>query len=548
MALLDGITSQSLAAMVNDDNDWQSFFASLSDEEKIQLHEELEGKNLVSPTIGPQSAAYYSKADICGYGGAGGGGKSALAVMLALLEHQRTMIYRSDAQQCSNLVDDLAYFSGTDKGLSRKDKIFRLADRPGHIVKWAGLNLPGEEMKHKGHPFDLIIYEEATELRVDKVLFTMGWARTVKANQRVRILMTFNPPGGAGDASGGGGRWVIDYFAPWVNVRHPNPAKDGELRYFYNDAAGNQIETLSPEPVVVKLRGVDTEIIPKSRTFFHAKVQDNPYLMKTGYDQALLSLEAKDRDILYFGDFNAGISDNPTQILPTHWVDEAMERWDEKGVKGNMDSIGLDVARGGADKTVFVVRHGVWFDKLRKFAGKETPDGNYIMSIAAGIVRDKAQINIDANGVGSAPHDLMKNAGLNVYGVMGQRKADDMVRLEEHMEFYNLRSWLWWLMRKILDPANGMNACLPKDNMLRSELTTVMSSYVNGKWAAEPKEKVKERMRYSPDSADALMYSLINFFDTGGFEEGRLHFNEPEVKFDSPINPISKRGSSWMSN
>jgi hypothetical protein len=46
------------------------------------------------PNPGPQTEAYFSKADVLLYGGEPGGGKSQLILGLAFNEHQRTLIMR----------------------------------------------------------------------------------------------------------------------------------------------------------------------------------------------------------------------------------------------------------------------------------------------------------------------------------------------------------------------------------------------------------------------------------------------------------------------
>ena len=47
----------------------------------------------------PQQMAYESRADIMLFGGAAGGGKSALLIGLALTRHQRSIIYRRESKQ-----------------------------------------------------------------------------------------------------------------------------------------------------------------------------------------------------------------------------------------------------------------------------------------------------------------------------------------------------------------------------------------------------------------------------------------------------------------
>jgi hypothetical protein len=63
-------------------------------------------------------------------------------------------------------------------------------------------------------------------MREHQARFVIGWNRSSNAKQRTRGLMTFNPPTTIE------GRWVIEFFGPWLNDMHPNPAKPGELRWF----------------------------------------------------------------------------------------------------------------------------------------------------------------------------------------------------------------------------------------------------------------------------------------------------------------------------
>jgi hypothetical protein len=56
--------------------------------------------------------------------------------------------------------------------------------------------------------------------------------------------MTFNPP------TTSEGRWVIEFFGPWLDAKHPNPALPGELRWF-TTIAGKDQEVTDTRPFVL---------------------------------------------------------------------------------------------------------------------------------------------------------------------------------------------------------------------------------------------------------------------------------------------------------
>ena len=47
-----------------------------------------------------------------------------------------------------------------------------------------------------------------------------------------------------------------------------------------------------------------------------------------------------------------------------------------------MDSMGVDVARGGRDQTLIARRHGMWFDVPLAYPGSTTPDGPTVAGLA----------------------------------------------------------------------------------------------------------------------------------------------------------------------
>ena len=165
-------------------------------------------------------------------------------------------------------------------------------------------------------------------------------------------------------------------------------------------------------------------IKPKSRTFIPARVTDNKYYMETGYMSTLQALPEPLRSQMLYGDFGAGIEDDPWQVIPTAWVEAAQARWkpeDEmrlmyKGVFP-MDSYGLDVARGGKDNTIGYGSHGFWYNRANVLEGIQSKDVPASASFAVSHIRDHAPIHVDVIGVGASTYDFLKQSGIHVVPV-----------------------------------------------------------------------------------------------------------------------------------
>ncbi|MFV0679998.1 terminase, partial [Ottowia sp.] len=344
------------------------------------------------PLPGPQTQAYTSQADVVGYGGAAGGGKSDLIAGLALCEHQRSLIIRRERAQTEGVIQRLTEVVGGTSGYNSQKSIWRLPSGKGGVVEFGGLDNPGDERRWQGRPHDLKAFDEVTEQRESQVRFVMGWNRTNDPGQRTRVLMTFNPP------TTTEGRWVLDFFAPWLKKGHPlYPTPPGQLRWAAmvpsKDGAMRDTWLESSAPFVLKDGEPCYEfnskeytpeqiITPKSRTFIPARVTDNPYYMASGYLATLQSLPEPLRSQMLLGDFEAGMEDDPWQVIPTAWVEAAQKRWTRPERLPPMDSLGVDVARGGKDQTVLARRHGMWFDETLAHPGASTPDGPKVAGLA----------------------------------------------------------------------------------------------------------------------------------------------------------------------
>lgn len=468
-------------------------------DEKLELISLLEEKerrdDLWKPLPGPQTQAFESEADIIGYGGAAGGGKTDLACGKALRRHGNTMILRREATQLTGVIDRLAQILKGREGYNGQAKIWRLGNRQ---IEFGSVPHSGDENKYQGRPHDFLVFDEATNFLEHQVRFLLGWLRTTDTTQRCQALFTFNPPAFAE------GQWVISFFGPWLEKNHPNPAKPGELRWFAT-INGKDIEVADGSP----FEHEGETIQPLSRTFIPSRVTDNPYLMGTGYMRTLQALPEPLRSQMLNGDFYAGMEDDPFQVIPSKWIEAAMARWSRPAKLAPMDSLGVDVARGGKDNTVIARRHAMWFDEPIAHPGKETPDGPTTAGLVIAAMRDKAPIHIDVIGVGSSPYDFLKDAGQQAIGVNVAEESHGTDK-SGILKFFNLRSELWWKFREALDPAENTGIALPNDTRLKADLCAPKWRLQGAKIRVESREEIIDRIGRSPDFASAYLLALMH--------------------------------------
>lgn len=481
----------------------------------LDLARELRRRRPWRPLPGPQTMAYESAADIVGFGGAAGGGKTDLVAGMTLCEHKRALIIRREKAQTEGIVQRLTEIIGTTDGLNAQKGVWRTSVGKCPLIEFGGLDNPGDERRWQGRPHDLKALDEVTEMREDQARFVMGWNRTSDPTVRTRVIMTFNPP------TTSEGRWVIRFFAPWLDKAHPNPAKPGELRWFTTIGDNQDYEVPDGRPFVLGADGrfiydfdpadhkPEDIIVPKSRTFIPARVTDNVYYMRSGYMSQLQALPEPLRSQMLYGDFHAGIESDPWQVIPTAWVEAAQARWKPQHNKPRMDSMGVDVARGGRDNTILARRHGWWFDVPLVHPGADTPDGPTVAGLVIAALRDRSPIHIDVIGVGASPYDFLLQANQQVIGVNvaeGTQQVDRSGRLG----FINQRALLWWRMREALDPAADTGIALPPDSRLLADLTAPKWSLSGKAIKVESREDIIKRIGRSPDWASAYVLALMD--------------------------------------
>ena len=172
-----------------------------------------------------------------------------------------------------------------------------------------------------------------------------------------------------------------------------------------------------------------------------------------------------------------------------------------------MSCLGVDVARGGKDKTVITPRHGNWFGPAWSFPGKSTPDGPAVAALVLEHVQPGAVVQVDIIGVGGSVYDFLKDReGLRVEPINGASASKDKDK-SGMIGFYNLRAANWWKLREDLDPSSGQDLALPPDPELRADLCAPTWKLTTRGILVEAKEDIIARIGRSPDKGDSLVYA-----------------------------------------
>ena len=178
-------------------------------------------------------------------------------------------------------------------------------------------------------------------------------------------------------------------------------------------------------------------------------------------------------------------------IIQTAQVIEAMGR--EVDDEGAIE-VGVDVARLGGDRTVFVKRKGLKEIGRASFTKKRTTEVCDLLVNFIGADKD-VLIKIDDTGVGGGVTDEMIARGYNVIPINFGAKASNPDK------YPNLISEAWFYLQSIID-----NISIANDKDLLVELSNrewKMDS--KGRRGVESKDDYKKRGFRSPDLADATI-------------------------------------------
>lgn len=230
-------------------------------------------------------------------------------------------------------------------------------------------------------------------------------------------------------------------------------------------------------------------------------------LTEAGVAEAREEMPPLDFMIFYEVQFPEGGAED--SLIPLDWIEMAVV---QKGISGEKRQAGLDVARFGRDKSVFICREG------RKVIAMEEVQEMDTMSVsgwAAGLIEKyKPEITaVDVIGIGSGVYDRLSELGHNVAPVnVGESPSSE----ENKRKFHNLRAEIFWHLREMFRPEekDGKRISfiqIPDDPDLKRQLPEIRYKYSSErKIRLEDKDDMKSRLGASPDKADALALAFMD--------------------------------------
>lgn len=193
--------------------------------------------------------------------------------------------------------------------------------------------------------------------------------------------------------------------------------------------------------------------------------------------------------------------DSINQLIPSKAIQDAANRVEYRGVT----SMGIDVARYGNDRTVFVILKDSNIEHIESHAETSIPQvvGRAIELIKQYNIIPEA-VGIDVVGVGAGVVDYLKNAGYNVCEIQGGAKPLEESK-DEPFKPFNLRSQIFYALRNEICEGRLGNIT---DRVLRQELSMIRYEISADRTVKiVSKDVIKKLLGKSPDYADALAYA-----------------------------------------
>jgi len=242
------------------------------------------------------------------------------------------------------------------------------------------------------------------------------------------------------------------------------------------------------------------ELLPEKRAFIQALPTDNPHLPQA-YLDSLLALDSTSQQRLYYGNWE--YDDDPAKLINYEAI---LDLWNNSHVISGTKYITADIARFGSDKGVI----GVWdgfrlIDIVTLDHSSVTDTAKRIKELQGKYAVMNSNTICDEDGVGGGVVDILACKGF----VNGSTALKEEFR---KVEYANLKTQCYY---HLAERVNNGEIYLSKpfadiSEKLIEELEQVKRDKIDGdgKLYLMPKDKVKEILGRSPDYSDMLMMRM----------------------------------------
>ena len=258
------------------------------------------------PQSGPQEMFLATKADICIYGGAAGGGKT-YGLLLDALRHKNRpgfgeVIFRKNSIQIYNegglLDESLRMYSGIKGAELKRSPRPQWTFNGKGKVSFAHIDGDDDLKKFQGSQMAAIGFDELTHFTESQFFYMLSRNRTT-CGIKPYVRATCNP-----DADS----WVAKFIEWWIDpdTGYPIKERSGKIRWMIrrNETLywADTIEELWER---FELKTQEEKQEPKSVTFIMSTLYDNQILMKQdpSYISNLKALSVVERERLLYGNW-----------------------------------------------------------------------------------------------------------------------------------------------------------------------------------------------------------------------------------------------------
>lgn len=246
--------------------------------------------------------------------------------------------------------------------------------------------------------------------------------------------------------------------------------------------------------------------LEKYRKFIPALVGDNPYISKY-YVENLNKLDKNSKERLLHGNWE--YDDDPARLFEYDKILEMFNRYVNPGKKNN--SITVDVARYGQDRTVILIWTGLMIEKIFSYREqnlKQTRAEIERLMIEYGV--PVSRVIIDEDGVGGGLVD-------ELVGCKGFVNNSKQIQLSgnqfKQTNFANLKAQCYFCLADYVNEGKIGIKCedINIKKLIIQDLEQIKKKDPDkdGRLQVTPKETIKENIGRSPDFGDAIMMRML---------------------------------------